>query len=58
MKEIDLKNKKIGIYLRFSKEPEETEEEKKLKKINKILNDRLSKSYRQNYFEKLDKQLG
>lgn len=56
MKEIDLK--KIAIYCRFGNEPEETEEEKKLKKLSKILNERFSERYKQDYFKKLDKQLG
>ncbi|MBO5376177.1 MAG: hypothetical protein J6A52_04930 [Bacilli bacterium] len=51
---------KAFMYCRLSKEPEveETEEEKKLKKISKILNERLIERYRQEYLNNLYKKLG
>jgi len=50
MKEIDLK--KVAIYCRLSKEPEETEEEKTLKKLSKILNERFNQKYNKVIFTK------
>ena len=51
---------KSFMYCILSKEPEveETEEEKKLKKISKILNERLIERYRQEYLNNLYKKLG
>lgn len=51
---------KAFMYCRLSKEPEieETEEEKKLKKISKMLNERLMERYRQESLKKLYEKLG
>lgn len=57
---INIEKIKAFMYCRLSKEPEvkETEEEKKLKKISKILNERLIERHRQEYLNNLYKKLG
>lgn len=56
---INIGKLKPFVYCRLSKEPEneETEDEKKLKKISKIINERLIERHRQeclnNLYEKL-----